>query len=113
MDQEKIAGVGNIYANEALFLAGIDPRKIAKKLRYKEIKILREKIRQILQEAIKHHGTSDRDEAYRQISGEKGEHQNYLKVYGRDDRSCPVCGTIIQRVKIGGRGSFFCPECQK
>lgn len=113
LDQEKIAGIGNIYANEALFLAGILPSRPANSLKPKEIAKLREAIISVLQEAIKHQGTSDRDEAYRQISGEKGRHQNYLWVYGRKDQKCRKCGGLIKRIKIGGRGTFFCPRCQK
>jgi len=113
MDQEKLAGVGNIYANEALFMAGISPLRTAMSLSEKEIKILRESILKILKEAIKHKGTSDTDEAYRQISGEKGTFQNYLQVYGRDGEKCPQCGGLVKRIKIGGRGTFYCPSCQK
>lgn len=113
MDQEKLAGVGNIYANEALFMAGIRPDKRASELGYKEVKSLREAILRVLEEAIKHKGTSDKDEAYRQISGEKGNFQDYLQVYGRAGQKCPKCSEIIKRVKIGGRGTFYCEYCQK
>jgi formamidopyrimidine-DNA glycosylase len=113
LDQEKIAGVGNIYANEALFEAGILPTKPSEKLRNLEIKKLREAIVKVLNEAIKHQGTSDRDEAYRQITGEKGQHQNYLWVYGRAGQKCRKCGGLIKRIAIGGRGTFFCSACQK
>jgi formamidopyrimidine-DNA glycosylase len=112
LDQEKVAGVGNIYANEALFEAGIDPRRSANKLKKEEIKKLRMAIIDVLQEAIKHKGTSDRDEAFRQIDGEKGSHQNFLRVYGRAKEKCPRCGGEIQRINIGGRGTFFCAGCQ-
>jgi len=113
MDQEKLAGVGNIYANEALFAAGIDPRKPAKKLSDKETADLREAIIKILNEAIVHKGSSDKDEAYRQITGEKGSHQNYILVYGRLGQPCPKCGSAIKRIALGGRGTFYCPACQK
>lgn len=113
MDQEKLAGVGNIYANEVLFRAGILPTKPANSLGEKDIKILRYWILKVLEEAIKHKGTSDSDEAYRQISGEKGNFQNYLKVYARDGKKCFKCGSIIKRIKVGGRGTFFCEGCQK
>jgi formamidopyrimidine-DNA glycosylase len=112
MEQKLLAGVGNIYANEALFAARIDPRRPSKSLKLEEIKILRQKIRVILQEAIKHHGTSDRDEAYRQLNGEKGAYQKYLQVYNRAGQPCLRCGALIKRVKIGGRGTFYCPKCQ-
>lgn len=113
MDQEKLAGVGNIYANEALFLAKIRPDRPAQKLSNEEIERLRESIIKVLKEAIKHKGSSDRDEAYRQISGEKGTHQNYLQVYGRAGQKCPKCSGKIIRIKLGGRGSFYCLNCQR
>lgn len=113
MDQEKIAGIGNIYANEALFDAGIGPSRRSDSLSEEEIKKLRNLIIKILNEAIEHKGSSDRDEAYRQISGEKGTHQNYLQVYGKAGQKCPKCGEIIKRVTVGGRGTFYCSNCQK
>lgn len=113
LDQEKLAGVGNIYANEALFMAGINPQRPANTLTGEEIKRLRDSILQVLKKAITHKGTSDKDEAYRQISGEKGDFQNYLQVYGRAGQKCPKCSGVIKRIKIGGRGTFFCPKCQK
>lgn len=113
MDQEKIAGIGNIYANEALFIAGISPERKANELNEKEITMLRESIINVLNEAIRHKGSSDRDEAYRQITGEKGTHQNYLQVYGKAGQKCPRCGGTIKRIAIGGRGTFFCGNCQK
>lgn len=113
LDQEKLAGVGNIYANEALFAAGIMPTRPANSLSEKEILKLRDSMIEILEDSIAHKGTSDEDEAYRQITGEKGNYQNYLKVYQRDKENCPRCGGLIKRTKIGGRGTFYCPRCQK
>lgn len=113
LDQEKLAGVGNIYANEALFRAGIGPGKEAKKLRNKEIEKLRNEIINVLREAIKYGGTSDKDEAFRQIDGSKGGYQKFLQVYNREGLPCGKCGELIKKVKIGGRGSYFCSKCQK
>ncbi len=113
MDQEKLAGVGNIYANEALFVAGIRPDRPANSLPENEIAKLRDSILGILRQAIEHKGTSDRDEAYRQISGEKGSFQNYLQVYGRVGQKCPKCQGVIKRINLGGRGTFFCVSCQR
>ena len=112
MDQEKLAGVGNIYANEALFEAGILPTRPANSLADGEIEKLRRSILGILGEAIRNKGTSDRDEAYRQISGEKGNFQNFLQVYGRKGKKCPKCGGLIKRIAVGGRGTFYCEKCQ-
>ncbi len=113
LDQEKLAGVGNIYANEALFMAKIMPTRPSNSLNDEEIKKLRSEVIKVLNESIKHHGTSDRDEAYRQITGEKGEFQNYLQVYGKTGQKCPGCGGKVERIAVGGRGSFFCRTCQK
>lgn len=113
LDQEKLAGVGNIYANEALFMAGIMPARPANRLKDEEARRLREAIIKVLCQAIENKGTSDRDEAYRQTSGEKGEHQHYLLVYGKAGQPCPGCGGKIERVTIGGRGTFFCRKCQR
>ena len=113
MDQEKVAGVGNIYANEALFMAGIDPRRKADSLKTSEIKKLYQAIIDVLLEAIKFNGTSDRDEAFRQIDGQKGSYQQHLRVYARAKQECPVCGGEIKKIKIGGRGTFYCEKCQK
>ncbi|PIV01114.1 bifunctional DNA-formamidopyrimidine glycosylase/DNA-(apurinic or apyrimidinic site) lyase [Candidatus Shapirobacteria bacterium CG03_land_8_20_14_0_80_39_12] len=113
MDQKKLAGVGNIYANEALFQAKILPTRKADSLTEEEVKKLRNSIINVLKEAIFHKGSSDRDEAYRQITGEKGTYQNYFSVYGKAGQKCPKCQGTIKRIVLGGRGTFFCPNCQK
>lgn len=113
MDQEKLAGVGNIYANEALFMAGILPARPANSLPEKEIKKLRNSVIKVLKQAIEHKGSSDKDEAYRQITGEKGTHQKYLQVYGQARQKCSKCGGIIKRITLGRRGTFYCENCQK
>ncbi len=113
LDQEKLAGVGNIYANEALFMAGILPNRSSNSLTVEEINNLRNCIIKVLNEAIEHKGSSDKDEAYRQISGEKGTHQNYILVYGKSGQKCPRCGGTIKRIAIGGRGTFYCESCQR
>ena len=112
LDQEKLAGVGNIYANESLFMAGILPTRPSNSLTAEEIKRLRDSIIKVLNEAIGHKGSSDNDEAYRQITGEKGTHQNYILVYGKKGQRCPKCGGEIKRIALGGRGTFFCEHCQ-
>lgn len=113
LDQEKLAGVGNIYANESLFMAGILPTRPSRSLTAEEIKKLRCSIIKVLNEAIGHKGSSDEDEAYRQINGEKGTHQNYILVYGKKGQKCPRCKNEIKRIALGGRGTFYCEKCQK
>lgn len=124
MDQEKMAGIGNIYANEALWEAGIDPRTPAKKLLARrslgeggsneEIKKLREGIIKVLGEGIKYGGSSAADEAYIKPNGEPGNYQQHFRVYQRDGEKClRNDGGIIKRITLGGRGTFYCPVCQK
>ncbi len=111
MDQSKIAGIGNIYASEILFEAGISPSRPAHKVTEKERRRLYSAIKKVLRKAIELRGTSDSD--YRDTSGAPGKFQEALRVYRRAGKKCPRCGTIIQREKIGQRGTFFCPICQK
>ncbi|MGB9706723.1 MAG: bifunctional DNA-formamidopyrimidine glycosylase/DNA-(apurinic or apyrimidinic site) lyase [Microgenomates group bacterium] len=113
MDQTKIAGVGNIYANEALFEAGIMPTRSAKKLSNEEIKKLREAIIKVLEEGLKYGGSSAKDEAYVKPTGEPGEYQKHFRVYQREGEKCRRCGSIVKRINLGGRGTFWCPKCQK
>lgn len=113
MDQDKITGIGNIYANDALFLAKIHPLRKSKTLTEEEIKKLYLAIKKVIREGIEHGGSSGADEAFINPSGEKGRHQRYFLVYQREDQSCLVCKTLIKRIKHAGRSSFFCPTCQK
>lgn len=113
MDQEKIAGIGNIYANEILFDAGIRPDKPAQQLNNLTIKQLRNSILKILKKAIKYKGSSAADEQYIQANGEKGSYQKHFLVYQRDGEKCKRCGGEVKRTKLGGRGTFWCPKCQK
>lgn len=110
MDQKKIAGIGNIYANEALFLARVDPRRPAKKLRNKEVEKLRNSVLNVLKAGIKYHGASD--QYYLDALGQKGKYQEHFLLYGRDGKKCFECGGEIKRMKLGGRGAFYCPNCQ-
>ena len=111
LDQGKLSGVGNIYANDALFLAKIYPQTPAKSLSRRQSDELLKAIEQVLKEGLKYGGASD--QWYLQVHGEKGSYQDYFKVYGRTGQPCDVCGTKIERMALGGRGTFFCPECQK
>jgi len=111
MDQRHLAGVGNIYANEALFAAGIDPSRAANRIRPEEAKRLHEELRRILEAAIVSNGTTFRD--YRTATGERGNFQLELFVYGREGERCKVCGTRLTGTHlIDGRITVFCHRCQ-
>lgn len=111
MDQTFIAGVGNLYAAEALFRARIDPQRPASSLSDKEKEKLFKEIKETLNEAIQYKGSSI--DQYVQVSGAAGGYAKYHKVYGREKKPCLVCKTPIQRIALGGRGTYFCPKCQK
>ncbi|MFQ6033616.1 MAG: bifunctional DNA-formamidopyrimidine glycosylase/DNA-(apurinic or apyrimidinic site) lyase, partial [Candidatus Bipolaricaulia bacterium] len=110
LDQAKIAGVGNIYASEVLHRCRIHPRQLANDLSLNDARCLFDEIQRIMEEAIQHRGTSVYH--YRDIDGSKGEFQDFLKVYGKAGQPCPRCGTPIEEIEQGGRGTFFCPQCQ-
>ena len=110
LDQRRVAGVGNIYANEALYRAGLDPRRRAHTVSGAEAVALREAIVDVLAEAIQARGTTIRD--YRDAEGDGGGFGPRLRVYGRNGEPCLVCGTPIQRVVFGNRSAFLCPTCQ-
>ncbi len=115
MDQKDIAGVGNIYAAEALFCARIDPRRPANKVVKedpKKVKQLLPCIKKALKKGIKYSGSTAENGSFRDIDGERGEMQNHLKVYGREGEECPACDGEIKKIKVGGRGTYFCPKCQ-
>ena len=111
LDQSLIAGVGNIYADEAAFAAKVMPTRPAQSLTEKEINDLHRAIPRILKLAVKMKGTSA--DTYITTSGEEGKMMKYLKVYGRPGQRCRGCQGKIQKMKIGGRGTHFCPICQK
>ncbi len=111
LDQSFLAGVGNIYADEALFAAGVHPLASAATLSRPRADRLRAELLDVLSRAIEAGGSSVRD--YRDADGELGSFQDEHRVYGRDGEPCPRCGGPIRRAVIGGRGSHFCPRCQK
>lgn len=111
LDQSNIAGIGNIYASESLFLAGIKPNRKTSTLKQLEIKKLTQAIKQILKKGIRYSGTSISN--YKTAKGVLGKMQNHLKVYKRDGLPCKKCRTLIKKIKIAGRSSYFCPTCQK
>lgn len=107
VDQTQIAGVGNIYSQEALYHAGIDPRRKAESLASEEIKKLYKELIAVLEKAVKEHGTTV--ESYVHIEG-SGDFQKYLAVYGR--KKCPK-GHELKKIEVGGRGTSYCPQCQR
>ncbi len=111
LDQCAIAGLGNIYADEALFLSGIHPERKAKTLTEKEIHKLYKAVNKVIGDGIADGGTTFSD--YRDAHGESGHHQENLYAYQRTGKPCKGCGTAIQRLVIGGRSSHFCPNCQR
>ena len=111
LDQHFLAGIGNIYANEVLFLARINPARISSTLTEVEIKNLHQAIKKVLRKAIKLGGSSIDD--YVDGFGRKGKAQEYHFVYGKDKEKCPRCQNKINVVKLSGRGTYFCPACQK
>lgn len=110
MDQRRIAGIGNIYACEILHQARLDPWRRTDGLSRDEWAELGAATKEILTRAIACRGTSVSD--WRDLFGKEGEHQDYLLVYGRKDTACYRCGEKIQRRKLNGRGTYFCPTCQ-
>ncbi len=110
LDQKRIAGVGNIYAAEALFLSGIHPLRPANRIGEDQAIALHASVRSVLSEAIEAGGTTIRD--YRNTQGGKGEYAHQLFVYGRNGAPCLRCGSEIERVVLSNRSAFFCPNCQ-
>lgn len=113
LDQSVVAGIGNIYANEVLFLAQIDPHRQASLISSREAAVLYRAIKKILSEAISCGGTSAADQAYVQPDASLGRYQEKLKVYQREGEECFRCGGTIKRFRQGGRSTFWCPGCQK
>ncbi|MBU1905904.1 MAG: bifunctional DNA-formamidopyrimidine glycosylase/DNA-(apurinic or apyrimidinic site) lyase [Candidatus Omnitrophica bacterium] len=111
MDQKFICGVGNLYAAEALFRARIHPGMPAATIPEKKKEKLFKEIKDTLREAIKYRGSSV--DQYRQVTGEPGSYVQYHKVYDRAGEPCLVCKAQVQRIALGGRGTYFCPKCQK
>jgi formamidopyrimidine-DNA glycosylase len=110
LDQRVVAGVGNIYADEALFSAGIHPLRPGDQLTADEIQLLHAGIVSVLTLGIEHGGTSFND--YRDLWGEAGDNYNHVRVYQRDGKPCLRCGTLIERIVVAQRSTHFCPTCQ-
>ena len=111
LDQEVVAGIGNIYADEALFYACIHPSRQTSSLTSQELHLLHEGIVSVLTLGIKHGGTSFSN--YRDLWGETGENFNHMRVYHQEGKPCQRCGCIIERMVIAQRSSHYCPACQQ
>jgi len=111
MDQKKIGGIGNIYANDALFLAKIDPRRKGKSLNATELKKLYDAIFAVIKKSLRLGGSSD--ENFVNALGQDGNYQKHALVYGKQGERCSICNGIIEKIQLGGRGTYFCPKHQK
>ncbi len=111
MDQKKIGGIGNIYANDGLFLAKIDPKRPANSLTENEVKILYESLLEVLRKGLKYGGASEL--SYINALGQEGSYQKHFLVYGRQGQPCKVCGTLLEKYMLAGRGTYVCLACQK
>lgn len=110
LDQSFVAGLGNIYADEVLFCAKINPQRRARTLVPGEVQRLYYAIREVLSASIRNRGTTF--DTYRDGFGRPGSHQAYLRVYQRAGAPCYDCGVPLRRLRLGGRGTYFCPRCQ-
>lgn len=111
LNQELIAGLGNIYADEICFCAGVRPNRRVGSVTREEQKKLFYCIPKILTAALKHRGTTFRN--FLDSSGRKGNYTDFLRVYDRDGQPCKYCGATIKKIRAGGRGTHYCPRCQK
>lgn len=111
LDQTFLAGLGNIYADEALFAAKINPRRLTDSISKAKLLELHGHIQRLLKKAIRNMGTSV--DSFAGVNGQTGKFQNYLLVYGREGKACPNCGVKVRREKIGSRSAHFCPGCQR
>jgi formamidopyrimidine-DNA glycosylase len=115
LDQKFIAGLGNIYVDEALWEAGIHPLRISCSLSKKDITALHRAIPYVLRTGLRNMGTSLGAGAgnFYSVAGRRGRNEDQLKVFRRDGQACPRCGTSIKRIVVGQRGSHICPTCQR
>ncbi|EKQ70899.1 formamidopyrimidine-DNA glycosylase Fpg [Leptolyngbyaceae cyanobacterium JSC-12] len=111
LDQAIVAGLGNIYADEALFLSGIRPQTLCTRLSRKQIQQLHINIRQVLEASIEAKGTTF--SSFRSVDGVNGNYGGIAWVYARDGEPCRTCGMVIERLKLAGRSAHFCPKCQR
>jgi formamidopyrimidine-DNA glycosylase len=111
MDQKRVAGIGNIYASEALFRAHVHPKRPANSLSENECRLIVRETKKVMNLSIKNRGTTFSD--YRQTNGRGGSFQNFLRVFQKSGQPCPTCGKSIEQIVQGGRSTFFCSHCQK
>jgi formamidopyrimidine-DNA glycosylase len=111
MDQTRIGGIGNIYANDALFLAEIDPRRRANTLTRPEVKKLYKAVLSVMEKSMKFGGASELN--FVNVLGQEGEYQMHSLVYGKKGQKCSVCGGTIEKIFLAGRGTYFCPKHQR
>lgn len=111
LDQNLVAGLGNIYVDEVLWAAKVDPEQLASRLKKSEIKRIHDETIRILQLAIEKGGSTIR--TYRNALGEDGTMQDFLQVYGKAGQPCTRCGHEIEKIKLAGRGTHLCPHCQR
>ena len=112
LEQDKIAGIGNIYDNDSLWEAKIHPERKTNTLSKQEVEHLYNGIKKIIDEGIQYKGSSAHDEIYLMPDSEPGQYQHHFRVYHRENAPCLRCQTTIERIKQGGRSSFLCPKCQ-
>lgn len=111
MDQKRIGGIGNIYANDALFMAGINPKRPAKNLSTKEVKDFYDAVLFVMEKSFKYGGASELN--FVNVMGQEGQYQNHSLVYGKQGQKCPKDGEIIKKYFLGGRGTYVCEKHQK
>jgi formamidopyrimidine-DNA glycosylase len=111
LDQTVVSGIGNIYADEALWRAGVNGARIAAKLTRRQLGEVLEAAAEVMREALDQGGTSF-DSLYVNVNGQSGYFERSLNVYGRADRNCRRCGAVVRREKFMNRSSFYCPVCQ-
>ena len=112
LDQHYFAGIGNIYACDALFLAGIHPQIPSNKITLAQAKLIHKFLIEIMHQSVSAGGSTARDKKYLKPDGTSGQNQFFFRVYQRKGESCLKCGTKIKYFKLNGRGTFFCPHCQ-
>ena len=111
MDNKIVSGVGNIYACDALNKAQIDPRRPANSLSTEESALLLDAARSVIQTGIELGGATI--DSYMNVDGFAGKYQEVRRVYGREDEFCPNCGMLIEKMSLAGRGTYWCPNCQR